>query len=308
MRPARSHGLRLFWLLIAVSMISASGPTARAADPADGDWRKSWSAFKARVLEEWHALGSILTGGKNPIQLKKAVKPAQSQIEMRAQLIKEMAEQVYAEPPTQVAELRVWVGVLEQGGSLEGVYNGMIRNPRYRRYEERGRAASAQIKVFAEEFKEIQKDLLSRQALSLALTKPQSGPVAIGLDAPDPARLAEAAPIQPPARQEEWVGFYQSLFKDSSLFTLKRVLGDAALAMIEQKKADPEALSKWYGDFAARLAHRCVDFGLALRNKADPAFHAEWAKKASTDQLSWEVLNRLHRLLNRPEPTRGECP
>jgi hypothetical protein len=46
------------------------------------------------------------------------------------------------------------------------------------------------------------------------------------------------------------------------------------------------------------MTQRNVDFGVALRNKADEAFHLKWATEVSEDQIIWEVLNRLHRVLN----------
>jgi hypothetical protein len=78
-------------------------------------------------------------------------------------------------------------------------------------------------------------------------------------------------------------------------------LGDEALRVLSTKTSSPEELALWYGKWAANMASRKVDFGLALRNKPSPEFHARWARQAPPDRLKWEVLNRLHRVLNEAE-------
>lgn len=110
----------------------------------------------------------------------------------------------------------------------------------------------------------------------------------------------------------------------ASLFTLKRVLSDEALKVLAAKgnvartavgssgavapAAEPSPgkseesprvkLAGWYSKWAVHMAQKNVDFGVALRNKPDEAFHFKWATEVSEDQIIWEVLNRLHRILN----------
>jgi hypothetical protein len=125
----------------------------------------------------------------------------------------------------------------------------------------------------------------------------------------DPAQPEEVArPLTlvrlPDAHQAEananaWEAACRAMFSRASVFTLKRVLGDALLELIDQMSPDHAALAKWYGQWVAAMDARGVDFGLALRNRADATFHEDWALHATQDQLVWEALNRVHRLLNR---------
>ncbi len=91
---------------------------------------------------------------------------------------------------------------------------------------------------------------------------------------------------------------YEGVFFRARLFTLKRILGDEALRLVSEKAADPRALSQWYSTWAAQMAGRGVDFGHEKRNLAVTDFHRDWAQGASPDRIAWEVLNRLHRILN----------
>ena len=52
------------------------------------------------------------------------------------------------------------------------------------------------------------------------------------------------------------------------------------------------------------MAQRNVNYGIALRNKADEAFHYKWAVENAGDPVKWEVLNRLHRVLNEANKSR----
>lgn len=87
----------------------------------------------------------------------------------------------------------------------------------------------------------------------------------------------------------------------ASVFSLKRILGEKALRFIEVKSSQKEALSQWYGKWVTQMASRSVDFGVSLRNKPDELFHTQWAMQNSEDRLKWEVLNRIHRVLNEME-------
>ena len=91
---------------------------------------------------------------------------------------------------------------------------------------------------------------------------------------------------------------YTKQFVGASIFTLKRVLGDEALRVVAVKKEYPEKLALWYSKWVVHMAERGVDFGISQRNKPDEAFHYKWAMAASDDRVNWEVLNRVHRLLN----------
>ncbi len=104
---------------------------------------------------------------------------------------------------------------------------------------------------------------------------------------------------------------YKALFSNASIYTLKRVLGDELLKVITAKRAldnGDEALAAWYAQWATRLSQplneplpgKKIDLGLSLRSRPDEKFHADWARTSlkKDDQLVWEALNRVHRILN----------
>ncbi len=172
-------------------------------------------------------------------------------------IVREMYEQIYGRKAKSAEELYNWSNVLNQGGSLEGVYHGMILSKEYAELEH-GKASIAAVRFFSEEFSQLE------------------------TGKPSPA-LAEKV-----ARKA----------MEYSLFSLKRQLGELLLDEIQKKKDDRPALAKFYGNLTARWAEKGVAFGLADRNRADPDFHAEWARKNSIGMIEWEVLNRMHRIFN----------
>lgn len=87
-----------------------------------------------------------------------------------------------------------------------------------------------------------------------------------------------------------------------TLWDLKQELSSRAIDQVDQKKADPLERARWYGGWAAELAQSGVDFGLKSRGLEDAEFHRQWALSVSEDLLKWEILNRIHRSLNRYEP------
>jgi hypothetical protein len=88
-------------------------------------------------------------------------------------------------------------------------------------------------------------------------------------------------------------------FSEASLFTLKRILGDEALKVMDAKSVKPTELAVWYGPWTARLASMKIDFGLPLRSNTDPKFHQEWAlSQKDPGFVVWEVLDRVHRVLD----------
>ncbi len=198
-----------------------------------------------------------------------------------SEIFHEMFVVVFMREPKDRSEFGNWVDTLNQGASLEGVYNGLTHSEDYRRLEKTSPKASEKaVKAFREEI----------TLLEIELSIPT---------------------------QLENFGL-------ASLFTLKRVLSDEALKVLAAKNnvnkaalavngavvpaANPSSakneesprvkLAGWYSKWAVHMAQKNVDFGVALRNKPDEAFHFKWATEVSEDQIVWEVLNRLHRILN----------
>jgi hypothetical protein len=195
-----------------------------------------------------------------------------------AEIFHEMFKVVFMREPKDRGEFGNWVDTLNQGASLEGVYNGLTHSQEYAALEKNSPKASEKaIKVFRDEI-----NLLE-------------------LELPVPTHLEN--------------------FGLASLFLLKRVLSDEALKVIASKSSGPtpkasetapkgdvaEAksedspkakLAAWYSKWAVHMAQRNVDFGVPLRNKPDEGFHFKWAGEVSEDQITWEILNRIHRVLN----------
>ena len=76
------------------------------------------------------------------------------------------------------------------------------------------------------------------------------------------------------------------------------MIGDEALKVIAAKSEYREKLALWYSKWVVHMAQLNVDFGIPLRNKPDDEFHYNWVLNNSNDRVMWEVLNRLHRVLN----------
>lgn len=176
-------------------------------------------------------------------------------------LAREMYEQIYARKTDSNKQHLSWVNVLFQGGSVEGVYHGMILSTEYSALEV-GRASAAAVRFFAEEAARLHSQI--------------DNPTEI-------KRLSER--IAKEAMK-------------SSLFGLKRELGSQILQSISEKSSNRRALAELYADRAFRWADLGVDFGLKQRNIKDYDFHEQWAKKNSLGLIQWELLNRAHRIFN----------
>jgi hypothetical protein len=187
---------------------------------------------------------------------------------------------------------------LNQGGTLEGVFNGFAHSADFRQLETATPGTTpAALRAFAEELNAIESELPVRTAFTRESARPLAPVVAPDRIRPRAAR-ARPAPAAS-ASPERWVTDYVTTFAGASRFTLKRVLADEALKLIDFKRSiAPETLAEWYGNWVARICGRGVDFGLELRNKADAPFHRAWARTAAPDRLTWEVLNRLLRVIN----------
>lgn len=199
-----------------------------------------------------------------------------SRAEANAEILKEMVEVITLRPPADRSEFGNWVDSLNQGASIEGVHNGLTHSSDYRQLEQANPGASAKaVQIFAEEMAYLDQEF---DLMDSADSSPGEGP--------------KSATFQ--KRTAEYVKAHVS----SSIFTLKKTLADHALAKIQSKNEFKEKLAHWYAKWAVRLTTRKVDFGLALRNNSDEAFHYHWATKTKLDRIRWEVLNRIHRLLN----------
>ena len=249
------------------------------------EYEKHW----VQLQKEWSALQSILTGGRSPLAQRspnpsKSISPSGTPADAiaidspsarnakaNAELLQEVLRVVFIQDPKDRSQFGNLVDTLNQGASFEGLYNGFTHSTEYRKLEMAHAGASPEaLKAFGEEFAWLETELPSPSEAS-------------GSPNVDVASLSDK---------------YSRQFVGTSIFTLKRVLGDEALKVMTVKKEYPEKMALWYSHWVVRLAGRGVDFGIPLRNQADERFHYNWALGATEDRIKWEVLNRIHRVLN----------
>ena len=189
------------------------------------------------------------------------------------EIFKEIYEVTLMSQVKDFKQIEAWVNTLNQGASLEGVYHGLTKSNEYQVLEKKGPPASPEaLKVFAEEMDELQQEL--------------------------PEKLQTKEPVP----------------TNGSIYVYKRLLGEEALRVFEHKyqnkEKDREKFGMWYARFAVRLARKKIDFGLDLRNKPDQIFHQKWAldtlDRKAEEQLKWEILNRLHRVMNEANKIQAE--
>lgn len=219
-----------------------------------------------------------------------------------SEILSEVLHVVFMRKPENLQEFSGWANTLNQGASLEGVYNGLTHAANYRHLEESNPGASpAALRMFSEELAYLEAELPSPTPFDASHALPLA---VLGqadmLSASHPSGEASPSPVpsKNPASIAPWAEDYAKIFSASSIFTLKRVLGDEALKVISVKNLSKDKLAFWFSKWVVRLAQRSVDFGLDQRNKPDDAFHYQWALENSEDRIRWEVLNRLHRVLN----------
>ena len=221
---------------------------------------------------------------------------------VNAELFQEMVRVVYLREPDDRGQFGNWVDTLNQGASLEGVHNGLVRSSEYRDLESNNKAASVEaLKVFASELAILEVELPSPtrfDTLTAAPLPPLEKPSGPSPDSIDSVRASPTPTVDQTAQIKKLTDLYMKTFVGNSIFTLKRVLTEEAIKVMDTKNEFKEKLALWYSKWVVRIAERNVDFGISLRNKPDEAFHYKWAIGNQEDRMKWEVLNRLHRVLN----------
>lgn len=146
---------------------------------------------------------------------------------------------------------------------MEGVYHGLILSSEYTALE-KGRAPTKAVRFFAQEM--------------------------AALDFPN---LNDTTPEVKAAAEK-----YAQEHLNTPLFSLKKLLGEKVLKEANNRKADRDGLAAWYSSFVARWVKTGVPFGLPQRDKPEEAFHYTWAKENNLGMIQWELLNRVHRVMN----------
>ena len=227
-----------------------------------------------------------------------------------AQLLNEMIHVITMKPPADKGLFGSLVDSLNQGASFEGMYNGMVYSRDYRKLEHSHTSATpTAVQVFAREMAAVAMELPSPPKFTATEAKPleapqrptgyeneeEPGELVFGEEKEDAVARAvrDFNPDQGKLEAE-----YAEVFKDSSIFTMKRVLGTEVLRMVDLKLKDRKKLADWYSAWVVHMLEHKVDFGLDLRNRSEAEFHQKWAMNVDGDVLKWEILNRLHRVLN----------
>ena len=276
-----------------------------------------------KLNAEINALKVVMSGGTSPLA-KQSPAPAQEtqeqfsskaaqQAKINSELLHEMFQVVLMREPKDRGEFGDLVDSMNQGASLEGIYNGFTHSSAYRRLEAANAGGSPEaLKIFSEELAMIEAELPERTEFAANAAQPLPMPVDPGADpaarsagvitfdkrpSPSPvadARGAQGVKVSVQSLQEA----YAKNFAGASIYTIKRTLGDEALKLVQAKAANKQLLADWYSKWVVRMCSKNVNFGIPQRNTPDEQFHKTWAIAASEDQLRWEVLNRVHRLLN----------
>lgn len=297
-------------------LLATSGLTLLSGCSRSGD-------FAARLNQEFEAFKIVFEGGRSPLAKNSpiptgssasagAVSTEAQRSAENSELLRELYRVVFLRDPSDKSMFGSYVDSLNQGASLEGLFNGFTHSGEYRSLEldpaTQARAEVAGsvpkvVQVFGEELAQLESNLpeptsfREKDSLPLAEIEMPKGvfdtPSEISFPAP-----GTSPGTTPSAKAQVSAARYEKLFAKASVFTLKRVLSDEALQVISAKAKKPGQLADWYAQWVVRTNSLGVDFGLPLRNRSDLKFHHDWALKSSQDRLTWEVLNRLQRLLN----------
>ncbi len=224
------------------------------------------------------------------------------QAKRNSEILGEIHRVVFVEEATDASSFGNMVDSMNQGASLEGVYNGYVHSSAYKEKEKKSPVITPDgLKVFVEELVELEVeleaptefDLVEGELLPNRMKAPER-PKQLDFDrAPSPSPGVGQENLKK-ALTEKYLG----VFVGQSVFALKRILGDEALMVAANKRAAASQFASWYAKWVVRIHSRKIDFGLELRNRADEGFHFAWALKQDSDVVQWEILNRVHRILN----------
>lgn len=229
---------------------------------------------------------------------KRAIRAQQN-----AELLSELYRVVFLHPPQNRQTFGTLLDSLNQGASLEGIYNGFTHSSYYRDLESKPYKTSRDlVNIFVQEVVQIQWEMKDpklftpEDALPLPCVTAQLEDCSPRYDLVKPKILLNGN-LKKHSRTEV-EKYYQDLFKKASIFTMKRLLGHEVLLLVQEKQKNRDVLANWYANWAVVALRYGVDFGLGLRNNDSRNFHQKWAKEADLDRLKWELLNRCHRILN----------
>ncbi len=85
-----------------------------------------------------------------------------------------------------------------------------------------------------------------------------------------------------------------------NLYTLKRIITEKTLEVVDELSRKPKELSRWYAVFSAELAKSYPHLWKKnkVRSNGSAHFHLAWANKAPSQYLKSEIIIKIHSLLN----------
>jgi hypothetical protein len=87
--------------------------------------------------------------------------------------------------------------------------------------------------------------------------------------------------------------------KGINFYSIKRLVAERALEVIDSFGEDREALENWYAILSADLANRHgANFSNQFRKNSKKSVHKKWAQKYPVQHLKSEVLVKLHTSFN----------
>ena len=91
-----------------------------------------------------------------------------------------------------------------------------------------------------------------------------------------------------------------SQIERSNFFSLKRVLCEKTLELIDSFPTNNDHLERWYALLSAELAKRPeLTFNSKIRKSSDPLLHYNWAKSVPTQHIKSETLIKMHLFMNK---------
>ena len=161
------------------------------------------------------------------------------------------------------------INVLNQGGSIEGLYNGIVLDVSFVERSKKAAHPDA-INFFADE-------------MTLLI-----------------ADLHKITDSQVKINKDEIRKTNLDLASGKNIFVLKKVLSEQIIKNM-YANSYKEKLAGWYASQSVRLAGAGVELGEGARkwrNEKDEYIHYEWAMKVSEDRIHYEMLIRENKILN----------
>lgn len=225
------------------------------------------------------------------------VAPSEDIRKINAEFIKELFMDTLQREPSS-NESTSMMTTLDQGAHFEGMYNGIIYSPVYK-LKEKGLASVETVRIFSEimtylYFENKKENMDTNKNLNTDQELPKT-------EIPTVNKV-ENKKYQP--TKEEYALKIQefkqiAIQEEYSFHTLKRIMGEEMLKTLDVMKKYKEKLATWYGKTAIFLNKYNIDFGIQKRNNMDETYHYRWALYVDEDRIKWEMLHRLHVIMNK---------